>query len=202
VLGDSSSGTGCRGITRTTGQIAVHGTQVTGDSQNYGGYFQGNVYVTGYLTKAGGGFRIDHPLQPESKILNHFFVESSEMKNMYDGVAVLDSGGEATVTLPAWFDAANGDVRYQLTPLGGPAPNLHVKDRGVRAFTIAGGEPGQQVCWQVTGVRVDAWARQARRPVEEDKVEHERGYYLHPSAHGMALDKGIEWRKLAAEGLV
>jgi hypothetical protein len=29
------------------------------------------------------------------------------MKNFYDGVATLDAKGEATVTLPAWFEALN-----------------------------------------------------------------------------------------------
>ena len=40
------------------------------------------------------------------------------MKNIYYGVAVLDEAGEAIVTLPDWFEALNGDFRYQLTPMG------------------------------------------------------------------------------------
>jgi hypothetical protein len=33
----------------------------------------------------------DHPLDSANKYMNHSFVESPEMKNVYDGVAVLDT---------------------------------------------------------------------------------------------------------------
>ena len=46
------------------------------------------------------------------------------MKNIYDGLAVLDAAGEAWVTLPDYFDALNKDFRYQLTAVGGPGPGL------------------------------------------------------------------------------
>jgi hypothetical protein len=36
-------------------------------------------------------------------------------------------------------------------------------------FVIAGGAPGIKVCWQVTGVRHDAYAEQHRLAVEIDK---------------------------------
>ena len=55
--------------------------------------FEGDVDVSGNLTKASGGFRIDHPLDPENRYLNHSFVESPEMKNLYDGVVTLDERG-------------------------------------------------------------------------------------------------------------
>jgi hypothetical protein len=32
---------------------------------------------------------------------------------------------DALVPLPGWFAALNRDFRYQLTPLGKPAPDLH-----------------------------------------------------------------------------
>jgi len=63
-------------------------------------YFTGNVNITGTLTKGGGSFRIDHPLDPANKYLQHSFVESPDMKNVYDGVVVLDANGRATVDLP------------------------------------------------------------------------------------------------------
>ena len=59
-------------------------------SSGYAGYFNGKVNVTGTLTKAGGSFIIDHPLDPANKYLSHSFVESPDMKNIYDGIAVLD----------------------------------------------------------------------------------------------------------------
>ncbi len=148
-------------------------------------WLTGDVHVSGKLSKGGGGFSIDHPLDPADKFLSHSFVESSEMKNVYDGIAVADSNGEATVQLPSWFETLNRDPRYQLTPLGGPAPELHVSGEvdGNR-FKIAGATPGLRVCWQITGVRQDAWANANRLVVEEPKSMQERGCFLHPELHG------------------
>ena len=36
------------------------------------------------------------------------------MKNIYDGIAVLDTNGEMWITFPDWFQALNSDYRYQL----------------------------------------------------------------------------------------
>jgi hypothetical protein len=46
------------------------------------GEFSGDVSVSGFLNKAGGGFKIDHPRDPANKYLLHSFVESSDMKNI------------------------------------------------------------------------------------------------------------------------
>ena len=118
------------------------------------------------------------------------------MKNVYDGVAVLNARGRATVKLPAWFDALNGNFRYQLTPIGGPAPDLHIAE-GIagNSFTIAGGKPRMQVSWQVTGVRKDRWAEKNRIVVEEKKGLDERGYYHEPKAHGKAASTAIGERR-------
>jgi len=35
--------------------------------------------------EGGGSFKIDDPLDPENKYLYHAFVESPDMKNIYDG---------------------------------------------------------------------------------------------------------------------
>ena len=50
----------------------------------------GNVDVIGTLSKGGGSFKIDHPLDPANKYLYHSFVESPDMKNMYDGNVTTD----------------------------------------------------------------------------------------------------------------
>ena len=97
-----------------------------GSSSSWAGYFNGPVQVTGTLSKLGGGFQIDHPLDPENKYLNHSFVESPEMKNIYDGVVVLDASGERWVELPEWFEALNKNYRYQLTCIGGFAQDTKV----------------------------------------------------------------------------
>jgi len=145
----------------------------------------GNLFVTGQLVKGGGSFKIDHPLDPAGKYLYHSFVESPDMKNVYDGTAVLDGQGRAVVELPDWFEALNRDFRYQLTPVGGPAPNLHVAAPMTSGrFMIAGGPPGLEVCWQVTGIRQDRWADANRITVEEDKPARDHGRYLHPRLYG------------------
>jgi hypothetical protein len=114
------------------------------------------------------------------------------MKNVYDGVATLDREGRAIVRLPDWFAALNRDVRYQLTAIGAPAPDLHIAER-VRGneFAIAGGRPGMEVSWQVTGIRHDPWAEQNRIPVELPKEGVEVGRYLYPQAYGLPAETGI-----------
>jgi hypothetical protein len=158
------------------------------------GHFEGDVEVVGLLTKSGGGFKIDHPIDPAGAYLSHSFVESADMKNLYDGSVRLDRKGEAVVELPQWCEALNEEFRYQLTAIGKPAPDLHVARelRGGR-FKIAGGRPGAKVCWQVTGIRRDAWARAHRIPVEEKKNRKERGHYLHPELLGKSPRRSIEW---------
>lgn len=59
------------------------------------------------------GAAIDHPLDPENRTLSHSFVESPDMKNVYDGVVTTDAAGYATVELPDWFGALNRDFRYR-----------------------------------------------------------------------------------------
>jgi len=134
------------------------------------------LYVNGTLSKKAGSFRIDHPLDPENKYLCHSFVESPDMMNVYNGNVTLDANGRAEVTLPGWFEALNRDFRYQLTPIGGPGPDLYIAKeiRGNR-FSIAGGRPGLRVSWMVTGIRHDRYADEHRIPVEEDKPPAEKG---------------------------
>jgi hypothetical protein len=156
------------------------------------GYFQGNVNVNGTLSKSGGSFKIDHPLDPANKYLSHSFVESPDMKNIYDGVTVLDGNGEAVVQLPDWFEALNRDFRYQLTAIGAPGPNLYIaQEVSGNQFKIAGGAAGNKVSWQVTGIRQDAYANTHRIPVEEAKPANERGLYLHPELFGQPAEKQV-----------
>jgi len=156
---------------------------VVGKAESLAGKFEGDVDVEGTLSKSAGSFKIDHPLDPENKYLSHSFVESPDMMNVYNGNAVLDERGEVWIELPTYFEALNSDFRYQLTALGRPGPELYVAEE-IRAnrFRIAGGSPGQRVSWQVTGVRQDAYARQNRIPIEQDKPATERGRYRSPSA--------------------
>lgn len=134
----------------------------------------GDLTVKGTIFKSAGGFKIDDPLDPRDKYLNHSFVESPDMKNIYDGVAVLNGRGEAEVSLPAYFEALNKDFRYQLTCIGGEAQVYVAREIQNNRFLIAGGTPGLKISWQVTGTRNDEYARTHRIPVEEMKAGRER----------------------------
>jgi hypothetical protein len=188
---DGTDGSGVFGEAHNgTSAVGVWGYSTSG----LAGDFSGNVNISGSLAKAGGSFKIDHPLDPANKYLSHSFVESPDMKNVYDGVVTLDARGEAVVELPEWFEALNRDFRYQLTAIGGPAPSLHIANKiAQNRFKIAGGSPGLEVSWQVTGTRRDAWANAHRIPVESAKSVAERGYYLHPDLYGAAQEKGMGW---------
>jgi hypothetical protein len=206
VSGGSASGTGVYGQSNTIGvfgQCFYRGNGVVARYENgpqndaylgterLAGAFNGDVYVAGTFTKSGGGFRLDHPLDPAGKYLSHSFVESSDMKNIYDGIAVLDDGGQVEVELPSWFDALNTDFRYQLTCIGGYAPVYIAQEIRDRRFKIAGGTPGMKVSWQVTGIRQDPWANANRLSVEEDKPADEQGYYLDPALYGESDERHI-----------
>ncbi len=158
--------------------------------------FDGKVTVTGALIKSGGGFKIDHPLYPEDKYLYHSYVESPDMMNVYNGNVTLDRKGEARVKLPAYFEALNRDFRYQLTAIGAPSPDLYVaKKVSGNSFMIAGGKPGMEVSWQVTGIRIDAYAK-AHRIVSEVKKEPEnQGKYIHPKELEKPNRLRIGWEK-------
>lgn len=159
---------------------------------SYAGFFQGRVHVNGLLSKSAGSFKIDHPLDPENKYLSHSFVESPDMMNIYNGNVVLDSRGEATITLPDYFQALNMDFRYQLTAIGKPSPNIYIaREIAGNQFHVAGGAPNGKISWMVTGIRHDTYANEHRVPVEELKPAGERGTLLTDGARkGKSMYKG------------
>lgn len=187
-----SSGNGIV-ATANTGSLAFGVWGIS--SEGYAGYFSGRVNVTGQLTKGSGAFRIDHPLDPENQYLQHSFVESPDMKNIYDGVVTLDANGEATVDLPEYFEVLNRDFRYQLTCIGGYAPVYIGQEIVNRQFRIAGGTPGLKVSWQVTGIRHDPWADDNRIQVEMPKPPEEVGTYLYPQGYGMPETLGLTYQR-------
>ena len=148
---------------------------------------RGNLTVTGALSKGSGSFVIDHPLDPKGKLLYHSFVESPDMKNLYDGITTLDGNGEAVVELPSYFEALNKDFRYQFFPIRSPMPGLYIKS-GVKnnRFTVAGGEPGMEISWQVTGIRRDPYAETYQIVPEIVKGPNQlvdKGTYLFPELY-------------------
>ena len=202
VFGESDSGIGVFG--QSNSGFGVFGFSSFG----YAAFLNGTARVTGHLYKDGGGFEIDHPLDPTNKYLYHSFVESPDMKNIYDGVVALDDKGEAEIELPDWFGALNKDFRYQLTAIGAPGPNLYIAEEisdGVTDYSNSNSSSknnnnslqdcrrysGMKVSWHVTGIRKDPWANAHRIQVEEDKPDKERGYYLHPDLYGQPEENGI-----------
>lgn len=155
-----------------------------GSATGYAGLFYGNTWVAGTFYKNAGAFRIDHPLDPANKYLNHSFVESPDMKNIHDGVITTGADGLATVELPAWFETLNRDFRYQLTVLGQFAQAIVRNEIKDNRFTIQTDKPGVRVSWQVTGIRQDPYAEAHRIPVEEDKPADARGRYVYPEGYG------------------
>jgi hypothetical protein len=165
--------------------VGVYGIQGTGQKA---GFFVGDVDIHGTLTKTGGSFKIDHPLDPANRTLSHSFVESPDMLNVYNGNAETGADGFATVELPGYFEALNRDYRYQLTVIGNGERWAQARiAREIRgnAFVIQTSAPHTRVSWQVTGIRQDAWANANRIAVEQDKPEAERGLYLHPEVIGL-----------------
>ncbi len=180
--------------------IGIHGSVGTG-VLNYAGYFDGDVSVTGTLSKGAGSFKIDHPLDPANKYLYHSFVESPDMMNVYNGIVNLDANGEATVILPDYFGALNKDFRYQLTAIGAPGPNLYIAETiNGNSFRISGGASQMEVSWQVTGVRKDAYAEANRIQVEVDKLAEDRGLYVYPEAIGLDETKAVDYKYLSKDG--
>jgi hypothetical protein len=231
VLGDANTGTGAIGVfgrsNTSTGvrgygyhygvwgyagddpgliTVGVVGAQgdygIEGWGSIYAGVFHGDVVVTGSCCSSEQlQTRIDDPTDPANKYLNQAAVQSSEMKDIYDGVATLDANGEATVMMPSWFQALNKDFRYQLTAIGAPGPNLYIAQeiQGGSAshsgFKIAGGKPGTKVSWQVTGVRNDPYAKDHPTQVEQDKPAGEKGTYLYPQGYGQPESKGVDYER-------
>jgi hypothetical protein len=179
VAGESITGPGVSGFSRD-----LYG--IVGNSPNgYAGWFAGKTQVVGAFAATSKNFVIDHPQDPANKTLTHSCVEAPEMLNVYRGNVTLDANGRATVRMPGYFRALNRDYSYQLTPVGAEAPGLNISRKIERnSFGIAGGMPGQEVCWMVTGVRQDAWAAKHPLRVERTKKPKDRGKYLTPEAFG------------------
>ncbi|MEL7195052.1 MAG: hypothetical protein AAFO96_21535 [Bacteroidota bacterium] len=145
-----------------------------------------DVVVTGDFSVNSGNknFILDHPLDPANKILAHNAVESPDHVTYYHGTVQLDSKGEAVVSLPSYFEALNTDYHYQLTCIGGFAQVYIGKEIMNNTFTIAGGQPGMKVSWQVSARRDDPWAHDHPYEAEMDKEPWEKGKYFYPEGYG------------------
>jgi trimeric autotransporter adhesin len=125
----------------------------------------------------------------------HSFVESPDMKNIYDGNVTTNANGEATVQLPDWFQALNVDFRYQLTCIGQFAQAIVLKEITNNEFVIKTDHPLVKVSWQVTGIRNDPYAKDKRIPVEQIKSATEQGKYIYPQGYGKSTDYFLDLLK-------
>ena len=114
---------------------------------------------------------VDYSLDPAGQT-----VIASQGMDFYSGTVVLDSQGEAWVSMPSFFEAQNRAFSYQLTAIGASAPGLYIAQKITDSrFKIAGGKSGMEVSWQVTGMRQEALAANNNIPVEKSApVEEEK----------------------------
>jgi hypothetical protein len=204
AIGGASNNPSFRG---GPGIFAIGGDAAPGGERGVAGLFAGNVEINGDLNLTGAAgccnlnvqgtknFKIDHPLDPENKYLLHASVESSEVLNVYSGNVVTDANGEATVTLPDWFETLNRDLRYQLTIIGTFAQAIVAREVRDNRFTIKTTAPSVKVSWQVTGVRSDRAMKKQPFKAEEDKPDRERGHYLQPELYGQPEERSVEWSR-------
>jgi hypothetical protein len=197
------------GTAPTGVSAAIYGVDNINTSATYGGFFQGKVRVTnnllvdgyaqivGFVYAQGGltttgtkNFTIDHPLDPENKILRHASIESNEVLNQYSGNITTDSKGNATVILPTYFEVLNKDFRYQLTVMGSFAQAIIKKEVSNNQFIIKSNQPNIKVSWQITGVRNDRNMQYAPFVAETEKEEKNKGKYLSPEAFGKPKSQG------------
>jgi len=162
----------------------------SGATNNYAGYFSGDIYAVSASASI-KAFRIDHPLDPEHKFLYHSSVESPDMKNIYDGIVETDANGEATVTLPDYFEVLNKDFRYQLTCIREQAQVWIMQETENNNFKIKSDKPNVKISWQVTGIRNDPAAVFYRIIPEVKKKVGEDGKYQVPEAYGKPAVMGI-----------
>ncbi len=179
------------GATANGWGVGVYGEAWANSTANWAGYFGGDVNVTGTVFMPAKVSRIDHPLDPENKYLQHSDVQSPDMINVYTGNAVTDTEGNATVTLPDYFSAVNSDFRYQLTVVGQFAQAIISEEIHNNRFSIKTDLPSVKVSWQVTAIRDDLYARANRAAAVVVKPAHEAGKYLHPELYGFGDERGM-----------
>ena len=168
---------------------------VIGVGDKFGGQFIGDVQATGEVSMSAAAFKIDHPLDPDNKYLQHSLVESPDMMSIYNGNATTDDRGYAEIQLPEYFSALNQDFRYQLTPIGAFAQAIIAREIVNNSFLVQTDKPNIKISWQVTGIRHDVWANKHRIEVETLKSDSKRGTRLHPSEWGLNREVSEMWDK-------
>ncbi len=179
-------------------KYGVYSTVSGSAGTRWAGYFIGNVNVTGTLSKGSGSFLIDHPLDPQNKILRHNFVESPENLCLYRGKVKLNSSGEGKVEMPSYFKALTKETEatVTLTSIGRPFNTGYDWNKDYTQVTVYG-ESNREVSYIVMADRDDPVMKQLYRPVEEDKGNGNftRGKLLYPRAYGYPENMGEDYER-------
>jgi len=176
----------------TTGQAAY---VRTADANSYGLRVRntgGNkaLYVDGNIDKSGtNNFLIDHPLDPQNKLLRHASVESPDVIDLYKGRGQLVNGS-AVIYLPDYFDALNKleGREINLTPINGWSPlylDGEISSNSFVVRTTPDGNQYQEFSWVIMADRGDPYTVNNPIVVEEEKGVNnafEKGECIHPEA--------------------
>lgn len=131
-----------------------------------------DFYVGGALSKASGSFKIDHPLKPKTHWLEHSFVESPDMLNLYTGNGEIKNG-EFKIKMPDWFILLNGknqdEFTYQLTSIGQINDLFVSQEMNDKGEVIFAGKKDGKFSYMITAIRHDKWAENNRVQVETKK---------------------------------
>nr|NQU91759.1 hypothetical protein [Bacteroidota bacterium] len=204
IKGISDLGTGVSGSGEYCGIYGFSDKYgVYGNGPDWAGYFNGDVYVAGGFFGGKASSVIDHPLDPENKVLCNNFVESPENLLIYRGKTQLDNNGEALVEMPDYFIAftKEDEASIQLTPVGKPQSDIRYEFSyewlaDFNSFNIYG-EPGRQISWMVLADRDDPVIHELGRSIEEEKGPDnklcKKGKLLYPEAYGYPESMGSNY---------
>lgn len=157
---------------------------------NISATIDGNVSISGSLSKGSGTFLIDHPLDPDNKDLVHGFVESPKYELIYRGkVQLVD--GVAEVDIDAMCDMSEGTFEAltqnaEVTSLCNLTGFTRVKPTKIidGKFTIVAEEKvSDEISWVVMAERADyfivngdRWTDEKGRLIpEHNKPEYKSG---------------------------
>jgi hypothetical protein len=158
VRGDSAHRVGVRGRSFSADGVFGSCSDQPGGSKTHGNGIHGQAPRSSPDAKMGpfagkfdGDVTISGNLYVGDRLIAYASLRHSQIV-LSAGLVDLDSKGEAVVALPEGLGDLHKDFRYQLTPVGGPAPNLHVaQEIHGDQFKIAGGAPKIKVSWQIAG---------------------------------------------------
>ena len=134
----------------------------------------GDLDVSGTVSKGGGSFKIDHPLDPKNKILMHSFVEAPEMLLIYRGTITCNKF--VKLKMPDYFWALNKNISVQVTPINDLSLVSYRVDEKKKEIIILS-EKKVEVSYTIYGIRKDKFALSNPLVVEQNK---ENPGYIHP----------------------